>query len=65
MSRPIVPALGVALGVNALVASYLTYREQLAYARFQVKLRELQRQELHQLGAANGFDARTSGSEFV
>lgn len=40
MTRPIVPALGVALGLNALVASYITYREQIAYALLQARLRE-------------------------
>lgn len=40
MSRPLVPALAIALGLNALVASYVTYREQLSYAMLQVQVRE-------------------------
>lgn len=40
MSRPLVPALAIALGLNAMVASYVTYREQLSYAMLQVQMRE-------------------------
>lgn len=38
MSRPIVPALAIAFGMNALIASYVTYREQIAYAKLKMKL---------------------------
>lgn len=45
MTKPIVPALAISLGLNALVASFLTYRQQLAFAKLQVSLMEKERQE--------------------
>lgn len=45
MTRPVLPTLAVVLGLNALVASFLTYRQQLAFAKLQVYLLEKERGE--------------------
>lgn len=59
MTKPLVPALAISLGLNAIVASFLTYRQQVAFAKLQVYLTEKER---HQRGETqtNAFDEGTN-----
>lgn len=66
MTRPIVPALAVAIGLHALAASYITYREQMFYAVLQVKLREeahRERQNLERGSASSSLGERDERTE--